>query len=435
MTVPELQPPERDRALGMGFYITRTPGVAGAVKSDAEDFRVREVSAYPMPVTDGPFTVLRIESRNWEQHELAEAIARRLGLPRRSLEWAGTKDRRAVSERLFSYRGAPPDRELGLSEVTVLDAYRATEGVRLGHHFGNAFDIRVRRLEGPAEESAVRFHVIRDELRRAGGFPNFFGPQRFGEVRPVTHEVGRALVRGDAAGAVDIYLTAVPVGEDGPGVAARRQYAADHDVSRALREFPREYRFERAILERLERGQPPGRALNGLARELRMLFVHAYQSLLFNRWISLRWRRGLPLTRPIVGDRILRLSRDGTIRGTDAIPVAPDNMAECSDLVERARAVVAGPLVGYGSPLPEGPAGELLQEVLAEEDIRPSDFALPAFPELASRGAYRPVVVALPPIGIAPEGAPADSVRFTFALPKGAYATVLLREFLKSGAG
>ena len=57
--------------------------------------------------TDGLYTVAHVESRNWEQHELGAAIARRLGLSAHSIQWAGTKDRRAVAERLFSYKGLP----------------------------------------------------------------------------------------------------------------------------------------------------------------------------------------------------------------------------------------------------------------------------------------------------------------------------------------
>jgi tRNA(Glu) U13 pseudouridine synthase TruD len=57
---------------------------------------------------------------------------------------------------------------------------------------------------------------------------------------------------------------------------------------------------------------------------------------------------------------------------------------------------------------------------------------LPATPEIASRGAARPILLPVPPLAITPDGA--DRVRFQFALPKGAYATVLLREFLKSPA-
>ncbi|MGA3021573.1 MAG: tRNA pseudouridine(13) synthase TruD [Thermoplasmata archaeon] len=432
MTALVPRPPAQDRAFGMEFYGSRTPGVAGRTKGSPDDFRVTEISNYPLPDPVGAFSVLRIQSRDWEQHELGQAIARRLGLPSASVQWAGTKDRRAVAERLLSYRGPLPSGDLGLPRVVVLDAYTARDGLVLGHHFGNAFEVRVDELAVPVTEALKAFRATEQELRTDGHWPNFFGPQRFGEVRPVTHDVGRHVVRGDLSAAVETYLIALPPGTpDGLGDSARRTYAETHDPIRALREFPNHYRFERALLERLARGDPAGRAFRALARELRLLFVHAFQALLFNRWLSRRHAAGLPLDRPLPGDRVLRLGRDGTVRSQEGIPVSADNETECTELVQRKGALLAGPLVGYETPVAEGRVGAILDDLLQEEGVDRSMFRLPATPEIASKGAWRPAVLPVPPLGL---GAEATGVWFRFALPKGAYATVLLREFLKTGA-
>jgi tRNA pseudouridine13 synthase len=432
VTLPELKPPAPDAAFGLGFYGSRSPGADGRAKATADAFVVTEISDYPLPDPEGPFTVVRVRSRDWEQHELAAAIARRWGLPPHALRWAGTKDRRAVAERLFSFRGVGPERPLDLPRVELLEAYRARTPLVLGHHFGNAFAIRIDALAVDPATSVDRYRAIEAELRARHGLPNFFGPQRFGEVRPVTAAVGRALVRGDVAGAVETYLTEVPaLAAPGPGDVARRAYAEHHDPARALREFPSEYRFERTLLDHLARGRPPERAFHALARELRLLFVHAYQSLLFNRWVTARWAAGLPLDRPVAGDRILRYERDGTVRGDHPVPVDDGNLPECTALVERDRAVVAGPLVGYATPSGPDRPSALLEQLLAEEGIDRGAFSVPRTPDVASRGAYRPLLLPLPPIGLAPEP---EAVTFRFALPRGAYATVLLREFLKSGA-
>jgi tRNA pseudouridine13 synthase len=425
-------PPASERAVGIEFYLSDTPGVFGRTKSSAEEFRVSEISSYPLPDPDGAFSVLRVASHDWEQHELGAAIARRLRLAPHSVQWSGTKDRRAVSDRLLSYRGPLPDRDLDLPGVEVREAYRARDGLVLGHHYGNAFEVRVADLALAPSESLASFRATESSLRGAGGFPNFFGLQRFGEVRPITHDVGRAIVRGDLRAAVDIYLTGRPLaGSSGVGDAARAAYAEHRDAARALREFPSEYRFERSLLEHLARGHPPERAFRALNRDLRLLFVHAYQALLFNRWVSRRRAAGLPLDRAQPGDWILRVGRDGTLRGEDAYPVGEDNERECSDLVERGRAHLAGPLVGYATPSAPGPAGRLLDDLLAEEGIERGQFRLPVAPELASRGTWRSVLLPVPPLGLTPE---TDGIVFRFALPKGAYATVLLREFLKSGS-
>ncbi|MGB6501490.1 MAG: tRNA pseudouridine(13) synthase TruD [Thermoplasmata archaeon] len=425
-------PPDSERAIGIEFYLSTAPGITGRSKATDEDFRVQEISSYPHPDPTGSFTVLRVESRGWEQHELAAAIARRLGLAARTVQWSGTKDRRAVAERLLSYRGAPPTAPLELENVVVLEAYRARDGLVLGHHYGNSFEIRITDLGAAPAEAVPVYRKIEADLRAARGFVNFFGPQRFGEVRPVTHAVGRALVQGDVAHAVDLYLTARPSGGSaGRGDDARAEYAVHRDPQRALREFPPEYRFERAILERLAQGETPTRALRALPLELRRLFVHAYQAFLFNRWISRRRAQGIPLERPVAGDWILRVGRDGTVRSQDGVEVAEDNLNECADLVARGGALVAGPLVGAETRPASVGGGRLLVDLLAEESIETAMFIVPALPEVASRGAWRPALLPMPPLGLVAE---ADAVRFRFSLPKGAYATILLREFLKNGA-
>ncbi len=431
-------PPDREQALGLEFYVTEAPGLDATLKGTPEDFRVTEISLYPRPDPDGAFTVLRIASRDWEQHELAQRLAGRLGLRPHALSWAGTKDRRAVAERLVSYRGTPPSGPIDLPGATVLESYRARDGLVLGHHFGNAFAIRARLAPGAPDDAPFRVAAVHDELRRLGGFANLFGPQRFGEVRPITHEVGRALVHDDPARAVEIYLAEIPPGPESVGDAARRAYAASHDAVRALAEFPPHYRFERQMLDHLARGQPPERALRALSRELRMLFVHAFQALLFNRWVSRRFAMGVSLTAPVEGDHLLRVARDGTVPSLDPIPVSADNLPEARELVQRSRARLAGPLVGMETPELTGIPGEILGGLLAEEGVERADFRLPKFPEIASLGAWRPVWLPLPPIALAHSAPstedPTGSVEFVFALPKGAYATVLLREFLKAGS-
>lgn len=433
-------PPAAERAVGLEFYITDTPGVDARIKSTADDFHVTEISAHPLPDPGGAYTILKVASRDWEQHELSQRLARELGVPPGSLSWAGTKDRRAVAERLVSYRGSPPNRPLDIPGAEVTDAYRARSGLALGHLFGNSFEIRLAVDHAVAGAIGAALAATHDQLRSVGGCPNLFGPQRFGEVRPVTHEVGRLLVRGNVADAVDTYLTALPDASDTLGVDARRAFAEHRDPARALREFPPQFRFERLMLDHLARGQSPERALRALSRELRLLFIHAYQSLLFNRWVSQRRAAGLSMVEPVAGDHVLRVGRDGTIRATDPIPVEASNLDEVLDTLRRGGARLAGPLAGYATPTSTGRPGELLEALLESEGIDRRSFETPATPELASAGSWRPVWLPMPLVHRSEEcretGVVADDHGFwlKFSLPKGSYATILLREFLKTGA-
>jgi tRNA pseudouridine13 synthase len=429
-------PPVEERLLGLEFYATSTPGVGGRLKRDPADFRVQELSAYPAPDPNGPVTILRIKSQGWEQHELTDRLAQWLRVPAHAIRWAGTKDRRAIAERILSYRGAPPPSEtLQLHDVEVLEVYRAREELVLGHHYGNRFEIELRGLSDPIEATAPRAQATRSELVTAKGFPNFFGAQRFGEVRPITHSVGRALVQGDVARAIEIYLCEIPPGEEPLGASAREAYAKHRDPVRALTEFPPSLQFERQILDHLARGQPPERALRALSRPLRTLFIHAYQAHVFNRYLSRRWAARLSLLDPQPGDWLLRVARDGTVPGRDPVPVADDNLTETRSLVEHGRARLVGPLVGYATPRLQGLGGELLESILKEDAVTRDQFRLPATPDIASAGNWRPFWCPTPPIEITEASSESDGgLRFSFSLPRGTYATVLLREFMKRGA-
>jgi tRNA pseudouridine13 synthase len=436
MSAPRWLPPEDERFLGLEFYATESPGLGGRLKREASDFRVQELSAYPLPAPDGPVTVLRVESQGWEQHELTDRIAKQIGIPTHAIRWAGTKDRRAIAERILSYRGPPPPPgRIEIPRVRVQEVYRAREELVLGHHYGNRFELRLRELPGESEASVSRAEALRAELAKTKGFPNFFGAQRFGEVRPITHSVGRALVQGDVARAVEIYLCEIPPGEVPQGASARRAYAEHRDAARALREFPPTFQFERQLLDHLARGHTPERALRALSRPLRNLFIHAYQAHIFNRYLSRRWAADLSLLEPSPGDWLLRVSKDGTVPGRDPVPVTEDNLTETRGLVAQGKARLVGPLVGYATPPLRGPAGNLLESVLAEDGVTRDRFRLPASPDLASAGNWRPFWCPAPAMEITWEPSSTDpALRFTFNLPRGTYATVLLREFTKRGA-
>jgi tRNA pseudouridine13 synthase len=436
MGPPRWRPPEDERFLGLDFYATRAPGIGGRLKRSASDFRVQELSAYPLPDPEGPVTVLRVESEGWEQHELTGRLAQQIGVPAHSIRWAGTKDRRAIAERILSYRGPPPGPgAIDIPHVTVRESYRAREELVLGHHYGNRFDLRLRELPGSLDAEIARADTIRAELGASGGFPNFFGAQRFGEVRPITHAVGRALVQGNVARAVEIYLCEIPPGETPLGSSARQDYAEHRDPIRALRDFPPALQFERQMLDHLARGQTPERTLRALSRPLRTLFIHAYQAHLFNRYMSRRRAAGLSLVEPSAGDWLLRVAKDGTVPGRDPVPVTNDNLNEARILVAQAKGRLVGPLVGYSTPSFTGAGGEIFDSLLAEDGVTRDRFRLPATPDLASAGNWRPFWCPAPPIDLVGEPSDTDpALRFTFNLPRGTYATVLLREFTKRGA-
>jgi tRNA pseudouridine13 synthase len=420
------QPPELERQLGMASYLTTTPGIGGRLRAEVEDFQVIELGPPPRP-RDGKYTAAHIRLRNWETNRFIQFAARELGMNAGQVAFRGMKDKRAVTEQWFTFPCRPERLQAldRLDDVTVLAQHATDERAYAGSHTGNRFIIRVR--DAHADERAARVEATRDAIAAEGGVPNFFGPQRFGAgVRPVTHVVGRAIVAGDLEEAVRLYLGNPVEGEREEALAARRVYEETRDPAAALQVYPSSLDLERAMLHRLV-GRPGDwrAALGALPHNLLQMFVHAHQSHIFNAVLSRRLAAGLSLRTAHVGDRIMADGEDGTRTHL----VTPANQARVQAELDKGRAFLTAPLVGLQAELAGGDMGAIEAAVLDEWRVEPRAFRCRELPEVASEGRRRAI---LQPVGdLAVNWADGDPV-LSFALGKGAYATVVLREFMKS---
>ena len=419
-----------EEAIGVVGRATTTPGIGGRVKVEAEDFVVEEMSSPPPKVEGAKYTIATIRSRNWETNRLVREMARRLAVSRRRISFAGTKDKRAVTTQLFCFE-APEAvvRSLRLADVDVLETYATDRRLEIGDLLGNRFRIVVRDLAVPPNEAEAILAATAAQLAVLGGFPNFFGMQRFGSIRPITHVVGRHIVRGEFKEAVDAYAANPIVGEDMEAFEARQELAASGDYGEALKAMPDVMGFEKALLNALVRrpGDYVG-ALQELPFNLLMMFVHGYQSFLFNRILSERMRRGLPLNEPLEGDLVLPLDKQGLPDRDRPLAVEASNLEKMRRQVRDGKAFVSGALFGSDAVLAAGPMGEIERAVVASEGLKPEDFVVPRMPRLSSRGTRRELVAAVRGLRWAVEG---SAAKLEFELSKGCYATSLLREFMK----
>ena len=418
--------------LGIAGFITTTPGVGGVLKSTPEDFVVEEASSPPPPAEEGRFAIATVRARNWETNRLVRQFARSLRVSRRRIGFAGTKDKRALSVRMVSFEDVPPDslRALRLKDVEVLDVYRAAAPLEIGDLHGNRFRIVVRDLAVPDDRAAEIVDETARQVRAHRGFPNFFGVQRFGSIRPITHLVGRHIVRGELREAVDAYVANPIPGEDEVSFEVRRDLAETGDVRKALRAYPRAYSFEKAILNHLAvRPDDPAGALRRLPFNLLMMFVHAYQSFLFNRIVSERMRRGLPLDEPVPGDLVLPADREGLPDRGRTIEVTCENLEKVVARCREGKAWASGILFGSEPEFASGEPGQIERDVIGAEGVRPEDFVIPDIPRISSKGTRREI---LAPVLALEARVASGALHLSVELTRGAYATCLVREFVKS---
>ncbi|MEF8831125.1 MAG: tRNA pseudouridine(13) synthase TruD, partial [Halobacteriales archaeon] len=302
----------RECAVGIEHYVSDADGVGGRLKAAPGDFRVRELERFDVQRVDAdpddyPHLVVRATLRGWDTAGFAGRLADRMGASRERVDWAGTKDKAAVTTQLFSIRDADPDDFPAVDRADLAVVGRAGRGLQFGDLLGNEFEVEVRDPDHPERVGDVTadlaaFSGVEGNESDSGsvvGVPNVFGQQRFGSRRPVTHEVGLAVVRGDWEGAVLAYLGKPDEAEPEPTREARRYVEETRDWRGALDRFPDHLGFERSMLHRLDERGGDGAAdfraaLEAVPTNLQRLFVNAAQSYAFNRILSERLARGLP---------------------------------------------------------------------------------------------------------------------------------------------
>jgi len=406
--------------LGMRYYASSTPGIGGRLRSSPADFVVEEL---PLPISDpdGPYIICRLTKTNWELQRAAREIAKQLAISHRRIAWAGNKDKNAVTTQFLSIYGVTPE-EVGrvhLKDISLEVVGRSQHPLVLGGLAGNRFDIIIR--DCVPEELAQRVRAVTEVV--AAGVPNYYGLQRFGVVRPVTHLVGERILKGDYEGAVTTYIGRAYPRESEEAQRARTHFAETRDARAALAELPIRMTYERAMANHLvaNPGDYAG-ALRALPPKLLSLLVSAYQSYLFNRALSSRIDAGFSLTEPEVGDRLLFSG------GREDIVSARNRQAALVQ-ARRGRCRIALFIPGAEPVASHGPMDEIMQDLMAESGIDAGDF------ERASRFVKTAFSGTLRPIGLCADveaDVSCTDVRLKFTLPPGHYATTVCREYMKA---
>ncbi|AEA47486.1 tRNA pseudouridine(13) synthase TruD [Archaeoglobus veneficus] len=411
-----------EERVGIGCYITSTPGMGGRIKESPEDFYVEEVAKLKLS-DEGHYVIIRVKKVNWDTLNFARVLAKKLGISQKRVEYAGTKDKRAISVQYFSISKLGEEDIERLKNIRIKDAEieivgRSNRGIDLGDLLGNKFRIRVHDArDGRIVESTLK------ELDEKGT-PNFFGLQRFGTIRFITHEVGKYILKREYENAFWTYVAKPFEGEREDIRKIREELWNTRDAKLGLREFPSYLRYERILLQGLREGKDEERALLALPKNLKLMFVHAYQSYVFNRLLTTRIEEFGNLKVVQEGDCV------GFVSFAESFPELKDefsfvnaNRKRVEFLISQKRAYLALPLPGYETKM-KGWVKEKVEEILDEDGIRLEDFRH-EHREFSSKGSYR--VADMPFSDFTYE----DGL-FSFYLPKGCYATVLLREFTKT---
>ncbi len=348
------------------------------------------------------FCMFVMQKREWNTVQALKEIAKKVRRSFKSVGFAGTKDRNAITTQLCSIYGADPEevQRVSIKDIKINCTWKVDYPIHLGELEGNRFHVSMRNVKGKLEDTYFNKYKI---------FPNYFGKQRFGS-RNNNVSVGLRLLKGEFEKAAMTFLVDTNNELNQEAIDARTRLEEERDFEKALQYFPKYLKYERVMINYLSKFEGNyANALRRLPRQLLMMFVHSVEGYIFNR--SIEERIGENRINPEKGEQICRVDGYGF----------PDYKEEIYYSNNKNDKFILGNIIGYDTKK----LSELEKSVLDELNISVEDFNLKKIPEIRCKGARR--------VMFAPfKNFEYNDINKTmkFDLPSGSYATIFLNEFI-----
>jgi tRNA pseudouridine13 synthase len=400
--------PNIDRMAGIELYSTKFNGIGGSIKVKNEDFKVIEllVESISKDISRNAgkfyrFPVLVLHKKGLDSNHAISEIFNQLGTRIRVL---GIKDSKAVTTQYATCE----DKKIREGKTTHTNLSLlgfSKHSIKKSHIMGNLFEIKI---SNPSRNDISEF------ITEIKNIPNYYGLQRFGSERLVTHLVGREIIKRNFKKAVDIFLSQTTEYDTQFSKEIREKCTDPKNYGHVMKIVPKGMDLERKLLRSLIDGKGYISALRSIPINIRRLFVHAYQAFMFNKCLSSMIINGESITTCVKNDFCFKLENQFTL----------GKLMKYQD-ESSANLVPAMQLPGYSFKSNDGRFENKLYLLMKEENMSPKDFYLKEMQELSVEGGFRQLPLLVNDFSYS------DNLLVKFKIPIGSYATILLRELMK----
>jgi tRNA pseudouridine13 synthase len=387
--------PDIDSQIGISLYTTKFSGIGGKIRVSPEDFEVSELiskRATNSISTESGYAVYKLKKKKIDTNHALSGIFRKTGVRLKSL---GLKDASAITEQ---FAGSPhkgkPIEDFSTEKYSLTKIGFTKKPLSKKDMIGNNFKIQISDCSDGLSSFIEHNHVL-----------NFYGYQRFGSKRPVTHLIGKAILQRDFDKAIDLILSFTSTYDSAENTEIREKLSDKVNYGKYYDQVPSQMDIERIVLKEMIAHDDSIRAIRAIPLSLRRFYIQAYQSFIFNQSLSAAFLDGENLFESQSGD------------------ICYDSKSIIGKFKDGVEQYLSLPFVGY-SYYKKTRFDYQISKILSQEEITPKDFFIKEMQEVSSEGGFRQAAIHCSDYF-------SDKTKVEFSLSRGSFATILLREIMK----
>ena len=387
--------PNLDSEIGITVYSTDFNGIGGKIRVEPEDFQVTELISQRAQnsINDQEgYAVYKLKKKKIDTNHALSDVFRKKGIRLKAL---GLKDASAITEQFVcSGNKGKIIENFSTDKYSLEKIGFVKKPLSKKDMVSNHFKIKISDCSNDLS-SFTQYNKIL----------NFYGYQRFGSKRPVTHLIGKAILQKDFKKAVELILSFTSPYDSKENTEIREKLSDKENYEKYFDQVPYQMDIERIVLKEIIEHDDVFRAIRSIPISLRRFYIQAYQSFLFNQSLSSAFSDGENLFEAQPGD------------------VCFDFHGIIGKYVKGLDQWLALPFIGY-SYYKKTRFDYQISKILEQEEIAPKDFFIKEMQEVSSEGGFRQAAIHCS------DNSSYDTT-VEFSLSRGSFATILLREIMK----